>query len=152
MQKRDFIIIGQGLAGSILALELLKQNKSVLVIDNPALSSCSKIAGGIYNPVVFKRLTQSWMAEKTLLYMFDFFTGAEKLFQAKLIHQSKIARVFSNENEENLWNKKSVNDLSDAVSKEIHSPENEFSFLPICLASRIVEICEAEKFISAIRL
>jgi glycine oxidase len=121
--------VGQGLTGSILALELLKQGKSVLVIDNPDLSSCSKVAGGIYNPVVFKRLTQSWMAGTTLLYMFDFFTAAEDLFKTKLIHKSKITRVFSNENEETLWKKKAVNELSDVIAGGIHAPQNELNFL-----------------------
>jgi glycine oxidase len=129
MQKRDFIIVGQGLAGSILALELLKQGKSICVIDNPALSSCSKVAGGIYNPVVFKRMTRSWMAETTLPYMFAFFAEAEQLFGTKLVHQNKIARIFTNENDEDLWKKKSVNDLADVISGEILSPEKEFSFL-----------------------
>jgi glycine oxidase len=129
LQKKDFILVGQGLAGSIFALELLKQGKSVLVIDNPTLSSCSKVAGGIYNPVVFKRLTQSWMADTTLPYMFDFFMEAEKLFTTKLIHKSKITRVFANENEESLWKKKAVNELSDIIAGEIHSPENELNFL-----------------------
>jgi len=136
LEKRDFIIIGQGLAGSILALELLKHNKSVLVFDNSGLSSCSKVAGGIYNPVVFKRLTQSWMAEKTLPYMFEFFEEAEKLFNIKLLHPTKIARIFSNENEELLWKKKAVNELSDVIDSKIHvssseveNPENYFSFL-----------------------
>ena len=95
MQKIDFIIVGQGLAGSILALELLKQNKSVLVIDNVDMSQCSKVAAGIYNPIVFKRLTQSWMADKTLSAMFEFFKEKEILFKTKLIHQTKIARVFA---------------------------------------------------------
>lgn len=119
LHTRDFIIVGQGLAGSILALELLKQGKSVLVIDNPALSYCSKAAGGIYNPVVFKRLTQSWMAEITLPYMFGFFDYAEKLFNTKLLHQSKIVKVFSNENEEMLWKKKYANELNGVIDGKI---------------------------------
>ena len=129
MPKKDFIIVGQGLAGSILALELLKQGKSVLVIDNSDLSACSKVAGGIYNPVVFKRLTQSWMADRTLPDMFTFFEEAEELFWTQLIHRAEISRVFSNENEELLWKKKAVNDLADVISGEIHAPKNEYSFL-----------------------
>ena len=33
-KKTDYIIVGQGLAGSILALTLLKKGKSVIIIDN----------------------------------------------------------------------------------------------------------------------
>ncbi|HXD92013.1 MAG TPA: FAD-dependent oxidoreductase [Bacteroidia bacterium] len=129
MKKIDFIIVGQGLAGSILALELLKQNKTVLVIDNADMSQCSRVAAGIYNPIVFKRLTQSWMADKTLPAMFEFFEWTEKLFGVKLIHQTKIARVFSSEQEEVLWKKKAVNELSEFIASEIHPAKNEYEFL-----------------------
>ncbi|MGZ4068384.1 MAG: NAD(P)/FAD-dependent oxidoreductase, partial [Bacteroidia bacterium] len=116
-----FILVGQGLAGSILALELLKQGKSIWVIDEPSLSSCSKAAGGIYNPVIFKRLTQSWMAEKTLPYMLEFFHEMEKLLGKKLVYPTKIAKVFSNENEENLWRKKAANELAETIDKNIYN-------------------------------
>jgi glycine oxidase len=129
LKKIDFIIVGQGLAGSILALELLKQNETILVIDNADLSQCSRVAAGIYNPIVFKRLTQSWMADKTLPAMFEFFERAEKLFDTKLIHQTKIARVFASEQEETLWKKKAVNELSEFIDAEIHSTKNEYEFL-----------------------
>lgn len=129
MKKVDFIIVGQGLAGSILALELLSQNKTVLVIDNAGLSQCSKAAAGIYNPIVFKRLTQSWMTDKTLCAMFEFFKKAEELLNTRLIHPAKIARVFASEQEETLWKKKAVNELSEFVDPKIHSAENEYAFL-----------------------
>jgi glycine/D-amino acid oxidase-like deaminating enzyme len=129
LKKVDFIIVGQGLAGSILALELLSRNKKVLVIDKADMSLCSKVAAGIYNPVVFKRLTQSWMADKTLPVMFEFFREVEKLLDTKLIHPTKIARIFASEQEEVLWKKKSVNELSDFTDTEIHTPQNEYEFL-----------------------
>src|SRR6202007_12827 len=116
-------------AGSILALELLKRNKTVLVIDNANMSQSSRVAAGIYNPIVFKRLNQSWMADKTLPAMFEFFEDAEKLFGIKLIHQTKMARVFASEQEEVLWKKKAVNELSEFIATEIHPAKNEYEFL-----------------------
>ena len=129
LKKIDFIIVGQGLAGSILALELLKRNKTVLVIDNANMSQSSRVAAGIYNPIVFKRLTQSWMADKTLPAMFEFFEDVEKPFGVKLIHQTKMARVFASEQEEVLWKKKAVNELSEFIAAEIHPAKNEYEFL-----------------------
>ena len=129
MEKIDFIIVGQGLAGSILAMDLLKRNKTVLVIDNAELSKSSRVAAGIYNPIVFKRLTQSWMADKTLPAMFEFFKETEDLFNTKLIYNTKIARVFAGEQEETLWKKKAVNELSEFIEVEIHSPNDEYAFL-----------------------
>ncbi|GHA03858.1 glycine oxidase [Arenicella chitinivorans] len=52
----DFLIVGQGLAGSILALNLRRHGKSVLVIDNDHCGSASQVAAGLINPVTGHRL------------------------------------------------------------------------------------------------
>jgi len=129
MKKTDIIIVGQGIVGSILALELMSEGKSVTVIDDPALSNCSKVSGGIYNPVVFKRLTQSWLADMVLPVMLDFYSELEDKFGQKLLYPIQIARLFANKEEENLWQKKSVNELNEFIVNAIHAPANEFNFL-----------------------
>ncbi|HBS52678.1 MAG TPA: FAD-dependent oxidoreductase, partial [Flavobacterium sp.] len=52
----DYLIVGCGLAGISFAEEALKHNKTILVLDNDSQSS-SKIAGGLYNPVILKRFS-----------------------------------------------------------------------------------------------
>jgi glycine/D-amino acid oxidase-like deaminating enzyme len=52
----DFLIIGQGLAGSILAYELIARGQRIMVIDNDHLGSASKVAAGIINPITGHRL------------------------------------------------------------------------------------------------
>ncbi len=59
----DFIIVGQGLAGTLLAHELIQLGKSVLVFDDPAAPKASEVAAGIINPVVFRRMTKSWLVD-----------------------------------------------------------------------------------------
>lgn len=55
-REHKFIIVGQGLAGSILAYTLINQGQSVLVIDNNLHGSASSVAAGIINPVTGHRL------------------------------------------------------------------------------------------------
>lgn len=50
MRDVDFIIIGQGIAGTLISYELLKAGKSVLVIDKPGITNASQLAGAIINP------------------------------------------------------------------------------------------------------
>jgi glycine oxidase len=58
----DAIIVGQGLAGSILAEEFCsKTNTSFIIIDSGKNVS-SNVAAGLWNPIVFKRITKSWRA------------------------------------------------------------------------------------------
>jgi len=44
MSEKDFIIVGQGLVGSILALTLEKFNKSFVVVDYVNDTSSSKVS------------------------------------------------------------------------------------------------------------
>src|SRR5687767_7966704 len=95
----DFIIVGQGLAGSVLALKLMENGYSVMVIDKPELSACSKIAAGIWNPVVFKRLTKSWMIDEILPEMLRFYRKAGTDLKLKFITERNIIKLFSEQQE-----------------------------------------------------
>lgn len=52
----DYLIIGQGLAGSILAFELIARGQRVMVLDNEHKGSASQVAAGIINPITGHRL------------------------------------------------------------------------------------------------
>lgn len=124
-EEKDFIIVGQGIAGSVLALELIKRGKSIVVIDKPELSSSSRVAAGIWNPVVFKRLTKSWMIDELTPCLNEFYSSAEKTLNAKFLEERKIAKLFTEEQEINLWKKKVNEDMRDYLSEEIlemHEP------------------------------
>ena len=56
--KVDYIIVGAGLAGLSFVQYCLLNNKTFLVIDDAKRTS-SKVAGGMFNPVVLKGLHQS---------------------------------------------------------------------------------------------
>ncbi len=56
MHSVDFLIIGQGLAGSLLAYSLIKRGCTVHVLDNDHESSSSRVAAGLINPVTGHRL------------------------------------------------------------------------------------------------
>jgi glycine oxidase len=74
----DILIVGSGLAGSILATQYLLKNRKVSIIDAPQLSLSSKVAAGIWNPVVFKRLTKSYLADDLIPYLNTFYSEAEQ--------------------------------------------------------------------------
>ncbi|MES2592913.1 MAG: FAD-binding oxidoreductase [Bacteroidota bacterium] len=117
--KVNYIIVGQGLAGTILAHTLLKQNKSVLIIDAAGYSNTSKIAAGLYNPLVFKRLVKSWLADDLIPFMDDFYRDAEKLLNEKFYFKKQIVKLFAEEQEKVLWLKKSTEEVGKYLSKTI---------------------------------
>lgn len=54
----DFIIIGQGLAGSLLAWELMQRGCKIIIVDN-GNESASQVAAGLINPVTGMRLVKT---------------------------------------------------------------------------------------------
>ncbi len=58
----DYLIIGQGISGTLLSYELMKAGKKVLVIDVAQPDTASKIASGVINPVTGKKFVTTWMA------------------------------------------------------------------------------------------
>ena len=98
----DYLIIGSGLAGISFAEIALRNDKSILVLDNNSQNS-SKIAGGLYNPVILKRFSEVWQAQEQLVLMNEFYTLLEKKLNCKVDFKSPILRKFFSVEEQNNW-------------------------------------------------
>jgi glycine oxidase len=120
MKNLDYIIVGQGIAGSILSLELLKKSKKILIINDEKYSASSRVAAGIWNPIVFKRLTKSWLADDVIPVLENFYEETELLLNKKFIKYIPIAKVFSEEQEKKLWLNKANNELKFYLNDTIH--------------------------------
>lgn len=120
MNKRfDYIIVGQGIAGTVLAHTLLTEGKSVLIIDEGVEHSTSAIAAGLYNPVVFKRLVKSWMADELIPFMDIFYRAAEALLGKQFYFKKQIVKLFADDAEKAFWLKKSEEEVGAYLSKNI---------------------------------
>jgi len=106
-RKVDVIVVGQGIAGTVLTRTLLQNNFRVLVLDDKHRDAASMVAAGLYNPVVFRRLTKSWQAEKLLPVMEAFYRDLEHLLNVPLLHEVPIARILNSLEERNTWEIKS---------------------------------------------
>jgi len=51
----DFLIIGQGLAGSALGYRLIREGKRVVLLDQPSKNQSSQVAAGLFNPVTGRK-------------------------------------------------------------------------------------------------
>jgi len=101
--EKPFIILGQGLAGSTLAMRLLDLRKDFLVIDNGRENSSTEVAAGMWNPIVFRKLNKSWKADELLPELEEFYRDIEKKINKKVLHSLKINRVHSSKFESDLW-------------------------------------------------
>jgi glycine oxidase len=98
----DYLIIGSGLAGISFAEVALRNDKSILILDNNSQNS-SKIAGGLYNPVILKRFSEVWQAQEQLAIMNEFYTFLEEKLNCKVDFKSPILRKFFSVEEQNNW-------------------------------------------------
>jgi len=139
-KEADYIIVGQGIAGTVLAFTLIKAGRKVLLIDDPALSSASKVAAGLYNPVVFKRLTKSWMADELIPFLDTFYTGLENTLGCKFHFKKRIVKLFAEEQEREFWMKKTAAEVGRYLDKNIDD-----NFLPGLVNSPLgaAEVLEA---------
>ena len=101
--KVNTIVVGQGLAGSLLAWNLIQRGEKVLVVDNRHRNSASIVAAGIINPVTGPRLVPSWRLEQLI-------TAARYTYQklgnelgSQFYSEIELVRLFRDEKERRLW-------------------------------------------------
>jgi glycine oxidase len=98
----DYIIVGSGLAGIAFAETLLQNNKSFMVFDNHSQNS-TKIAGGLYNPVILKRFSEVWNAKEQLEIADSFYKRIEIKLATQVDFKMPIYRKFFSVEEQNNW-------------------------------------------------
>ncbi len=99
----DYLLIGQGLAGSILAYTLLEKGKKVVVLDEPKFQNCSRIAAGICNPITGRNLVRTWKYKELFTFLNDFYPKLEKQFNQKFFFQTPIYRPFQTLEQQQDW-------------------------------------------------
>lgn len=129
----DYLIIGSGLAGISFAEIALKHKKSILVLDNNSQNS-TKIAAGLYNPVILKRFSEVGQAKEHLVEMREFLSILERKLNERVDFKMPILRKFFSIEEQNNWFAASdkVNLASylstDLISKKYQSIDSPFGY------------------------
>ena len=148
----DYIIVGQGLAGSCLALQLVQQGKRVAVIDRKHENSATQVAAGLFNPITGRHMTLTWMADTLFPYLHEFYKQAEQITAATFFHPMPLYRPFVSIEEQNEWMGKSANATIASYIKDVHVSsidedrvQNKFGGLMIqqCGYVNTVKFCEA---------
>ena len=99
----DYLVVGQGLAGSLLSYNLLKENKSVLIVDANEEITSSKIAAGIYNPITGRRLVKTWLADSLFPCLETFYSELEGTLGASFLNKRLMFRPFDSIADQNYW-------------------------------------------------
>jgi glycine oxidase len=101
--KTDYIIVGQGLAGTLLAYNFMSKGQKVIIIDNNTEGASSKIAAGVINPVTGRRIVKSWRIDEVLPFAFQHYQDIENQHDINIFNDYTILRTFKNAADENEW-------------------------------------------------
>lgn len=90
MIHTECLIIGQGMAGTLLSYELMQAGKSVMLIDKKDRYSTSLVASAVINPLVGKNWTLAKDAERIIPVALDTYKHLNQLLNADLVQQKSI--------------------------------------------------------------
>jgi glycine oxidase len=123
MKFIDYLVVGQGLAGSLLALLLRERDRSVVVVDNGHRHAASKAAGGIINPITGKRLNRAGLINELMKRVFTVYPRIEAQLGVPLFRPRTILRLLQNAEEMDRWSRQSnLSEYQEYVSDSLPEP------------------------------
>ncbi|BDD00141.1 FAD-binding oxidoreductase [Persicobacter psychrovividus] len=137
MQSYDYIIIGQGIAGTVLSFQLKAEGCRVLVINKTDQNSSSRVAGGLLNPLTGRKIVLSWKAEELFPYLWPFYREMESATKTHFLHPISIYRPYAEIADQNDLSGKSadhryepfIENLNAVAEEGIHAPIGGVSML-----------------------
>ena len=126
----EYLIVGGGMAGSILGWRLLHQGARVLIVDNKSAVNASRTAAGLINPITGKRLVKTPNFETLQQEALRLYRELEQQFSKELYFEMPLVRLFrSAEGEQALEKRRSdesyqpyIGDLIKAGTEHFNAP------------------------------
>jgi glycine oxidase len=120
MPEIDYIIVGQGLAGSFLGYSLIKRKKKILIFDTGEANTSSKIAAGIFNPITGQRMALTWNAHRIFPYLDQYYKELEAVFNERFYFPIGIYKPLLDAKDHNDWMGRSSDSNYMPFIKKIH--------------------------------
>lgn len=92
------LLVGQGLAGSLLADALLRRGRTVRVVAD-ARPTSSGAAAGLFNPVTGRKPQLTWLADALFPFLHRFYPDLEARLGARFFHPMPLYRPFGSPEE-----------------------------------------------------
>lgn len=105
-----FLIVGQGLAGTLVGFRLERAGHVVQYQDAPGQTAASEVAAGIINPITGRRFVKSWKIDELIPEAIDVYTQLGKLLGANYWHPQSLIRTLYNRGDLNDWQVRSADE------------------------------------------
>lgn len=114
LMASDVLIVGQGLAGTMLAWEFERAGIPFRMVDCGHATSASRVAAGIINPITGQRIVKSWRVDTMLPAARESYCALEKELGVSLWREMRVRRLYLNETERRvLAEKQAKEELAD---------------------------------------
>lgn len=97
------LIVGQGIAGTVLAWTLMQRGVAVRIADAGFPHQSSGAAAGIINPVTGKRFVKSWRFDTFFPVAKAAYQSMEVALHCHIWHEMPILRILENAQQANDW-------------------------------------------------
>ncbi len=100
----NFLVVGHGVAGSVMAHALIASGQKVVVVDAGLPHSASAVSVGLVNPLIGPKLNPPFMIKECLMENESFFTQCERTWGKKFYKSIPLHRLFISEKQKEIWN------------------------------------------------
>lgn len=107
----DYLIVGQGLAGNMMAYRLTEAGFSCLIVDETSGATASRQATGLINPITGRRFVKSWLTDELIAESIKTYGELGEKFGQNFFRHTTITKIIA-----------SVEQLNDLAAKQ-NDPE-----------------------------
>jgi len=93
-EQFEILIIGQGICGTFLSIELERAGISHLVLDDKRPHSASRAAAGLINPVTGRRMVTTWMIDELMAFAREAYEGLKELLGSSFFEAASVTDFF----------------------------------------------------------
>ncbi|NDC82470.1 FAD-binding oxidoreductase [bacterium] len=116
-----FTVVGQGLVGSLVALQLLDSGADVQVIDRAPRRCASWVSSGMIDPISGQRFATTWNYHTHAPLAVATYKRLEDRFGIKILRESPIWRLFRDNQDRQTYQKKREKGALDGfIDSEFH--------------------------------
>ena len=102
----DYLVAGQGLAGTVFALSAIQRGLRVRVVDPEEPNTCSRVAAGLMNPLSGPRLNLGPLEEAYWEQARAFYQHWEPILGVRCFEERPILRLLTQEDDARQWSKR----------------------------------------------
>ena len=104
--RSDILIVGQGLAGTLLAWEFERAGIPFEIADGGHAGAASAAAAGMINPITGRRLVMGWQIVSLLPVARTAYGAIERALGVTLWREMRVRRIFADAREREIFSEK----------------------------------------------